>query len=463
MEVKILLMQLPVHQFNFGGIRANIPLAAGYLKAMAAQEGLLDEVDVEILDPDAADLLGDAGLIDKIANQDIDVLGITCYCWNVARSLYIAGELKKRLPRLKVVVGGPEITQDNPYILSHPVIDIGVINEGERTFVELLRHFSKGIPRLPEIRGLFFREGDRLIMTSPRTSISNLTEVPSPYLTGIIGPSRDHSMWIETVRGCRFHCEYCYYYKMFTNTLAFPLERLAQHLDYARENRVREIYIMDPTFNDRKDLEQVGEVIQRHNPDRSLHFHTEIRADLVDEKMADLFKRCNFKSVEVGLQSINPEALKKVGRRNNLERFLKGVHLLKDRDIQVTVGLIIGLPGDTFSTLAETVDFLIDHEAYSEVEAYNLSVLPGTVLRANAEKLGLKYQPEPPYYVLETETMSGADLRKAQEYCAERLGVDIDPIQLPSLTTYTSQNHLKKPLSQKIKSKSSLKPLRAVR
>jgi radical SAM superfamily enzyme YgiQ (UPF0313 family) len=463
MGVKILLMQLPVHQFNFGGIRANIPLAAGYLKAMAAQEGLLDEVDVEILDPDPADLLGDAGLIDKIANQDIDVLGITCYCWNVTRSLYIAGELKKRLPRLKVVAGGPEITPDNPYILSHPVIDIGVINEGERTFVELLRHFSKGIPRLPEIRGLFFREGDRLIMTSPRASMSDLAEVPSPYLTGIIGPSRDRSIWIETVRGCRFHCEYCYYYKMFTNTLAFPLERLAQHLDYARENGVREIYIMDPTFNDRRDLEQVGEVIQKHNPDKSLHFHTEIRADLVDEKMADLFKRCNFKSVEVGLQSINPEALKKVGRRNNLERFLKGVHLLKDRDIQVTVGLIIGLPGDTFSTLAETVDFLIDQEAYSEVEAYHLSVLPGTVLRANAEKLGLKYQPEPPYYVLETETMSGTDLRKAQEYCAERLGVDIDPIQLPSLTTYTGQNRLKKPLSQKIKYKSSLKPFRTAR
>jgi radical SAM superfamily enzyme YgiQ (UPF0313 family) len=437
MKSKVLLMQLPVHQFNFGGIRANIPLAAGYLKAMAVQEGLPDEIELDILDPVAADLLGDAGLIDKIANQEIDVLGITCYCWNIMRSLYIAEELKKRLSQLRVVVGGPEITSDNPYLLSHRVVDIGVINEGEKTFLELLRHFSKGTPALREIRGLFFRDEDCIITTPPRDSIANLAEIPSPYLKGVIRPSREGSVWIETVRGCRFHCEYCYYYKMFTNTLAFPMERLAQHLEYARERKAHEIYIMDPTFNDRKDLQQVGEVIQKHNPDKFLGFHTEIRADLVDKNMADLFAACNFKSVEVGLQSINPDALKNVGRRNNMDRFLRGVHLLKERNIHVTVGLIIGLPGDTFSTLVETVQFLIDNDAYSQVEAYNLSVLPGTVLRAKAKELGLKYRPEPPYYVLETETMTGIDLRKAQEYCAEKLGVDIDPIQLPSLTTYT--------------------------
>jgi len=432
-------MQLPVHQFNFGGIRANIPLAAGYLKAMAAQEGLLDEVDLDILDPDSADLLGDAGVIETIANRGIDVLGITCYCWNVTRSLYIAQELKKRLPRLKVIVGGPEITPDNPYILSKSVVDLGVINEGEKTFLELLRYFVKGTPPLQEIQGLFFREGGRVVITPPRPSISNLAEVPSPYLTRVIGPSRDRSIWIETVRGCRFHCEYCYYYKMFTQTLAFPMERLAQHLEYARENKVSEVYIMDPTFNDRRDLEQVCETIQKHNLDRTLRFHTELRADLVDEKMADLFAACNFKSVEVGLQSVNPEALKNVGRRHNLDRFLKGVHLLKERDIHVAVGIIVGLPGDDLSTVSETVKFLMDNRAYSEVQVFHLSVLPGTVLRANAEKLGLKYQPEPPYYVLETETLSGNELRRAQEYCAERLGIDIDPIELPSMTAYTTR------------------------
>lgn len=437
-------MQLPVHQFNFGGIRANIPLAAGYLKAIATQEGLLDDVDIEILDPDTADLLGDAGLIENIVNREIDILGITCYCWNVTRSLYIARELKKRIPWLKVVVGGPEITPDNPYILSDPVVDIGIINEGEKTFLELLRHFSKGIPTLQEIQGLFFKVGDRIVVTPPRPSISNLAEIPSPYLTHVIGPSRDRSIWIETVRGCRFHCEYCYYYKMFTQTLAFPMERLAQHLEYARENEVREVYIMDPTFNDRADLYEVCETIRKHNLDRILSFHTELRADLVDEKMADLFAACNFKSVEVGLQSVNSEALKNVGRRNNLERFLKGVHLLKERNIHVMVGIIIGLPGDNFSTIVKTVEFLVDNQAYSDVQVFNLSVLPGTVLRTHAEKLGLKYQSDPPYYVLETETMSGTDLRKAQEYCAEKLGITIDPIEFPSMTVCATRDRLER-------------------
>ena len=47
---KILLVQLPYPAFDMRSTWGDVPLAAGFLKAMAHDRGLLDEVDIEIVD-----------------------------------------------------------------------------------------------------------------------------------------------------------------------------------------------------------------------------------------------------------------------------------------------------------------------------------------------------------------------------------------------------------------------------
>lgn len=89
-KLKVLLVQLPVPYFGLVNDFDNFPLAAGYLKAMAFKEGLLDKAEIEIADRECVNLPADAELVERIVSKSPQVLGFSMYIWNSVRSLYIA-------------------------------------------------------------------------------------------------------------------------------------------------------------------------------------------------------------------------------------------------------------------------------------------------------------------------------------------------------------------------------------
>jgi len=115
----VLLVQLPIPPPGPLPIRGNVPLAAAYLKVYAEERGLGEFFDIEILEPVLANQLSDRGLVEEILSRRPWLVGFSCYLWNVERSLWIAEQLKRQLPELKVVLGGPEITADNPWVVAH--------------------------------------------------------------------------------------------------------------------------------------------------------------------------------------------------------------------------------------------------------------------------------------------------------------------------------------------------------
>ena len=70
-----------------------------------------------------ANSLGDQALVDALAGYDPWLVGFTCYLWNIERTLWGARELKRRRPGVRIVLGGPEITADNAWVLQTPDYD----------------------------------------------------------------------------------------------------------------------------------------------------------------------------------------------------------------------------------------------------------------------------------------------------------------------------------------------------
>src|SRR6266545_7503540 len=112
-RLRVLLAQLPVPN----NPPTNVPLAAGYLKAYAQAQGLLEQVDVDILPRALADHAGDALLVEEIVARQPDMLGLSLYTWNSECSLDVAARARARLPGLLVVAGGPEVQRDNDWVL----------------------------------------------------------------------------------------------------------------------------------------------------------------------------------------------------------------------------------------------------------------------------------------------------------------------------------------------------------
>jgi hypothetical protein len=144
-------------------------------------------------------------------------------------------------------------------------------------------------------------------------------------------------------------------------------------------------------------------------------------------------RAANFREVEIGLQSVEPRAWELMGRPTNLVAFEKGVRAMLDEGIRVQVDLILGLPGDTVDSVRRGIDFLERTQAYSTVQIFNLSILPGTAFRQEAEALGLSYQPWPPYYVLQTPTLDVEQMYQLMEEAQETFGIEFDPLPPPRL------------------------------
>src|SRR5947209_9859494 len=151
----VLLVQLPIPPLSPAPIRGNVPLAAAYLKLHAEQKGLGKFYNIDLFPTTQANTFGDRLLVRTLAEGDPWLVGFTCYVWNIERTLWIAHELKRLRPDVHIVLGGPEITADNAWVLQTPDYDYAVIGEGEQTFAELLLALvADAVPSVP-IPGLY--------------------------------------------------------------------------------------------------------------------------------------------------------------------------------------------------------------------------------------------------------------------------------------------------------------------
>ncbi|MBU1343224.1 MAG: radical SAM protein [Proteobacteria bacterium] len=388
---KVLLIQLPIPQLNFGVKTGNIPLGAAYLKQAVAG---IPDCCVDIVPESMASYAADQALIRYIVERRPDILGFTVFCWNLDRSLYIAECIKQEI-QTRIIFGGPEITPDNTRIQSS-VVDFYVYGEGETMFTSLLTSDA------PWHQGCG-SDGSGTCFLSQG----------SPYVNGYLAPGLENVMLLETQRGCPYRCGFCYYNKSKNKRSIAPDRIVLDSIFWAMDHQVAEIYLLDPSLNSRPGLPVLLEKIAGLNEKGQIALISEIRAESVDRVTAELYKNAGFKGFEVGLQSTNPAALKLMNRPTDLAAFLNGVKQLQAVGIAPTVDLIFGLPGDTLSGFKQTLEFVYDHHLYDHIQVFPLLVLPGTQFRKKQRELGLTYETNPPYTLISTKDFTPHDMRRA--------------------------------------------------
>lgn len=111
------------------------------------------------------------------------------------------------------------------------------------------------------------------------------------------------------------------------------------------------------------------------------------------EYLSELNKR-TYLTIELGLQTIHEKTAKLINRGHDLECFTKMVKKLREKNIDVVVHIINGLPSETKEMMIETVKYLNDLDIQG-IKIHMLQILKDTKL----EKL---YQ-EAPFKLLTKE------------------------------------------------------------
>ncbi len=414
--MKVLLVQLPVQSCDFSYAYEHIPLAAGYLCTLLKKYA--PNTRAQILDSRICAYGSDSLIVKSILEYDPDIVGFSCYLWNIERTMYIARKLRENGCKATFIAGGPEITEDNEWVISSNVFDIYIIGEGEKAFIETVY-----IPT--ELKSRPFR-------LVKKASLPDVDSIPSPYIEGVLEASFAKTILLESARGCCYRCSYCYYHKSSGSMRFFETNQVIKNIEWGLDNDISEIVFIDPSFLARPDVESFLRAISEANRDRKIQLYAEINAEHCSRSTVELMNSAGFVQVEVGLQSINERALKLVNRSFIPDRFLKGIRLLQDFGIKIALDLIVGLPGDSIDDVIRSIDFALENELFDELNLYPLSILPGTEIRRKSRALGISYMSKPPYYITETPYMKPEDINKAFRYAEDVSGFDFFPPEVPA-------------------------------
>ncbi len=409
-------MKIVLAAINAKYIHSNLGVYS--LKAYGEQELAKEEdngVTIEIGEYTINHQMDD--ILQDLYKRKPDMVGFSCYIWNIVYVRQVARNLKKVLPQVMIWLGGPEVSYDAQEILEREEAVTGImVGEGEETFARLIRHYGgyerhPGYKGLDGIGGIAFRDGAGRIKATPAGPLLSLDRIPFPYKS--LDGMEHRIIYYESSRGCPYSCSYCL--SSIDKTVRFRnLDLVKKELGFFLEQKVPQVKFVDRTFNCKKShcLEIWRYVLEHDN--QITNFHFEISGDLIDEEQLTVFEkmRPGLIQLEIGVQTVNPAALREIKRTMDLDKVEKNVRRIrKYGNIHQHLDLIAGLPCEDFESFRGSFDRVYCMEP-DQLQLGFLKVLKGSFMAENAGAYNLCFHGEPPYEVLSTRWLDYGDLVK---------------------------------------------------
>ncbi|HCC07494.1 MAG TPA: B12-binding domain-containing radical SAM protein [Clostridiales bacterium] len=344
-------------------------------------------------------------IVQDIYKRKPDLLGFSCYIWNIDIVMKVVKNINKVLPDTKIFLGGPEVSFDGEKILSdNPEVSVIVLGEGEEKVLKLIRSWKQK-EDIAEVEGVIYREGDCISCNAP-TSYMDLDSLGFIY-EDKLDDFENKIIYYESSRGCPYRCSYCL--SSVDKKIRYrSLEKVFNELKIFLDNKIKQVKFVDRTFNcDGERAKNIWRYL-KENDNGVTNFHFEISADILDEEAINILKdvRTGYFQFEIGVQTTNTETLSIINRKMDFKKISKNVGMIKaNENIHLHLDLIAGLPKEGYESFKKSFN-----DVYSlkpeELQLGFLKVLKGTEMRDVAKEYGLIYKEEPPYEILYTEHMN---------------------------------------------------------
>ncbi|WP_040683773.1 B12-binding domain-containing radical SAM protein [Thermobrachium celere] len=391
-------MKIVLAALNAKYVHSN--LAIRYLKRE------IEDYDVELYESTINDDILKVAF--EILDKGPNVVGFSCYIWNIENTLKVANIIKNINSDIKIILGGPEVSFDATSILStYNFVDYIIKGEGERVIRPLIECINEdSLSSLTKIKGLSFRYNNEIIDTGYSDTIMDMDTLKFPYESEI----PDKIIYYEASRGCPFRCSYCMS-SIDKKVRVRSLELVKKELKYLIENNVKLIKFVDRTFNANKSYSrEIWKYLIDLSP--STCFHFEIAADLLDEEDLNILSNApkGLFQFEIGVQSTNECVLKNINRTMNFKKVKENIErILKVGNIHCHLDLIVGLPGEDIISFKKSFNDVMSIMP-DELQIGFLKVLKGSPIFYDKDKYGIKYLSYPPYHVLKTDWLKSEEI-----------------------------------------------------
>lgn len=370
--------------------------------------------------------------IEKICFDDVHLLALSCYVWNIQTQMKIAELFKSQNHQGLVICGGPQIPMNGgDYKNKHPYVDIWIYKEGEECFAQAVESLIKN--------GFEETIQKRIQLEQPQQPKLN---EQSPYTMKLYdpiiskSPNRNYTAMWESTRGCPFNCSFCNWGSYTSsNVRMIPQERIEQELEWLEKSQVSNLYITDANFGilprDVEIAKKLALIKKKSGNPKQVWANYNKNTNHRVLEINDIFVKnsMSYTGATISVQSLSTKVLENIGRENiGFNKYLKLDAQQQKNDITSYTELILGLPGETHSSFMSGINTLVAQKIR------NIRMYPALALKntdfdnvSYREKFGIKTQAKKIYLdqhwigsneiieradvITETNSMSHEDIR----------------------------------------------------
>jgi anaerobic magnesium-protoporphyrin IX monomethyl ester cyclase len=369
----------------------NMPLGLIYLASYLE----LKKIPVSIIDFKVTAMADDELRI-YLRSKRPTYVGVSCMTLEYEGAKSLLRLIKEVDPSIITVVGGPHASSFPHEIITNPDVDIVAIGEGEKTMYEIA---SGKAPS--EIKGIAYKDGEKLFFTEPRGYIENLDEIPIPayhlidmeayfrvpYGHGLMLADKRRAQ-IFTTRGCPFHCNYCHniFGKRFrARSPKIVLEEIRLLHD---RYQVKEFQFEDDSFNvDIRRAKKIMDMITDSGMKIKISFPNGIRGDIADEELIIKMKQAGVYYLFLAVETADPDMQKRIGKNMDLQRLTETMEYASRNGIFLGGFFMIGFLDETKEQMLKTIDFAAKSKLHTAI-FFKVAPFKGTRLYEEALEAG---------------------------------------------------------------------------
>ena len=360
-----------------------------------------------------------------------EIVGLTVSTFQTKHTKILTKYIKTHNEKMQIVIGGPHpsaLKQDA--LKDFPYVDIAVLGEGEKSFVEIVEE----VP-FHQINGICYREGSRVITNSPSLLLQELDTLPFPdlnfaNLSRYSGPyplGRRPGMFIMASRGCPFGCTFCSKSIYGSAVRYHSPDYVISLVEYLNKSfGVKEVFFQDDTFNlNRAWTENILHRIIRSGLNKTMIFRTPFRVNekLVDRELLKLMQEAGFWLIFYGVENGNQDMLDRMKKGITVEEVKRAFKLTHEEGIKTEAAFIIGLPGETEATIKDSIQLWRNIKPYRA--GFSRAIpFPDTAFEREARMMGNiiykdydEYAPDK--MMVRTEALTAEQLEKWAQYCSK--------------------------------------------
>jgi len=377
-------MKIVLVRPNYNSHIITPPLGLGYLSSYLKISG----IETVIIDG-LRERLELRRMVGRILDLKPDAVAITCLTAFYKEVVLLSRELKKN--KIATIIGGQHPTFLPYQTLVESQADYVVCGEGEIPLLELVR---KNLCN-DHIQGVYSLENLKNERQDIMKSqiVENLDELPFPDWAQMNPKSytqAPHGAAIKgfpigvmiTSRGCPYECTFCASPKFCDRKIRFRTpENVVGEIEYLiKTYKVKEIHFEDDNLTlNVENVKKLCRLLIEKKIKINWACPNGIRADNISPGLIELMKESGCYYFAYGIESVNPQILKNIKKRESIETIERAIEISCGAGISTQGFFIFGLPGETATTIEEDINFAV-RSGLSRAQFIILDVLPGSEL-----------------------------------------------------------------------------------